>query len=40
MLFFSFKNLQQYLPCNTYHENSITMYRIGRDNNIINYRNE
>jgi hypothetical protein len=37
---FSFKNLQQYLPCNNYHENSITMYRIGRDNNIINYRNE
>ena len=37
---FSFKNLQRYFPCNNYYENSITMYRIGRDNNIINYRNE
>jgi hypothetical protein len=34
---FSFKNLN--IPYIDYHENSITMHRIGRDNKIINFNN-
>ncbi len=34
----SFKNLK--LPYNDFHSNSITMFRIGRDNIIINFRKQ
>lgn len=35
---YSFKNLA--LPHHNFYENSITMFRIGRDNNIINFKKE
>jgi hypothetical protein len=34
----SFRNIA--MPCKNYHMNSITMFRVGRDNHIINFNSE